>query len=65
MSDNRYQRLLEPGYIGKGRTRNRIIKTANGTSFIEPTGQGEWHASLGYQGNEGKNSVTFTVVIAP
>lgn len=35
------------------------------SGFIEPTGQGEWHASLGYQGNEGKNSVTFTVVIAP
>jgi 2,4-dienoyl-CoA reductase (NADPH2) len=35
---NRFQKLLEPGYIGKVRTRNRIIKTANGTSFIEPTG---------------------------
>jgi 2,4-dienoyl-CoA reductase (NADPH2) len=38
MKDNGFQRLLEPGYIGKVRTRNRIIKTANGTSFIEPTG---------------------------
>jgi 2,4-dienoyl-CoA reductase (NADPH2) len=39
MSDKgEFQKLLEPGYIGKVRTRNRIIKTANGTSFIEPTG---------------------------
>jgi 2,4-dienoyl-CoA reductase (NADPH2) len=38
MSSQRFEKLLEPGYIGKVRTRNRIIKTANGTSFIEPTG---------------------------
>jgi 2,4-dienoyl-CoA reductase (NADPH2) len=38
MSDSRFPRLLEPGYIGRVKTRNRIIKTANGTSFIEPTG---------------------------
>jgi 2,4-dienoyl-CoA reductase (NADPH2) len=38
MTDNRFKKLLEPGYIGKVKTRNRIIKTANGTSFIEPTG---------------------------
>jgi 2,4-dienoyl-CoA reductase (NADPH2) len=38
MTDNRFERLLEPGYIGRVRTRNRMIKTANGTSFIEPTG---------------------------
>jgi 2,4-dienoyl-CoA reductase (NADPH2) len=39
MSDaSRFEKLLEPGYIGKVRTRNRIIKTANGTSFIEPSG---------------------------
>ena len=33
-----FKKLLEPGRIGKVTTRNRIIKTANGTSFIEPTG---------------------------
>ena len=38
MSNKRFQKLLEPGQIGRVRTRNRIIKTANGTSFIEPTG---------------------------
>jgi 2,4-dienoyl-CoA reductase (NADPH2) len=29
---------LEPSFIGKVKTRNRIIKTAQGSSFIEPTG---------------------------
>lgn len=38
MSNNSFQRLLEPGYIGGLKTRNRIIKTASGTSFVEPTG---------------------------
>jgi 2,4-dienoyl-CoA reductase (NADPH2) len=38
MTKNRFEKLLEPGFIGKVRTRNRMIKTANGTSFIEPTG---------------------------
>ncbi len=34
----RFARLLEPGQIGKIKTRNHLIKTANGTSFIEKTG---------------------------
>lgn len=38
MTDNRFEKLLEPGFICRVRTRNRMIKTANGTSFIEPTG---------------------------
>jgi 2,4-dienoyl-CoA reductase-like NADH-dependent reductase (Old Yellow Enzyme family) len=38
MSNNNFRRLLEPGYIGGLKTRNRIIKTASGTSFVEPTG---------------------------
>jgi len=38
MSSQKFEKLLEPGYIGRVKTRNRIIKTANGTSFIEPTG---------------------------
>jgi len=36
--NNRFQKLLEPSFIGKVKTRNRIIKTAQGSSFIEPTG---------------------------
>lgn len=30
-----FEKLLEPGWIGPVKTRNRIIKTANGTSFME------------------------------
>jgi 2,4-dienoyl-CoA reductase (NADPH2) len=32
----RFEKLLEPGMIGPVKTRNRIIKTANGTSYMEP-----------------------------
>ena len=32
----RFAKLLEPGQIGRVKTRNRIIKTANGTSYMEP-----------------------------
>ena len=38
MNNTKFEKLLEPGYIGKVRTRNRMIKTANGTSFIETSG---------------------------
>lgn len=31
MSQNKFEKLLEPGYIGKVKTRNRIIKTGAGT----------------------------------
>ena len=34
----KFQKLLEPGQIGRVTTRNRMIKTANGTSFIERDG---------------------------
>ena len=34
-----FRRLLEPAYIGKVRTRNRMIKTGAGTSFIEKDGR--------------------------
>jgi 2,4-dienoyl-CoA reductase (NADPH2) len=33
-----FKKLLEPGNIGRVRTKNHIIKTANGTSFIETSG---------------------------
>jgi len=34
----KFTKLLEPGKIGRITTRNRMIKTANGTSFIQPDG---------------------------
>jgi 2,4-dienoyl-CoA reductase (NADPH2) len=32
----RFEKLMEPGQIGPVTTRNRIIKTANGTSYVDP-----------------------------
>ena len=32
---SRFEKLMEPGLIGSIKTRNRIIKTANGTSFMD------------------------------
>jgi len=37
-SGARFEKLMEPGYIGKVRLRNRIIKTAAGTGLIEKDG---------------------------
>jgi 2,4-dienoyl-CoA reductase (NADPH2) len=34
----KFTRLLEPGQIGKIKTKNRFIKTANGSSFIQQDG---------------------------
>ncbi|MBN2060827.1 MAG: FAD-dependent oxidoreductase [Deltaproteobacteria bacterium] len=31
----RFEKLLEPGMIGHIKTRNRMLKTANGTSYVE------------------------------
>ena len=35
-----FEKLMEPGQIGPVKTRNRIIKTANGTSFMDFDTQG-------------------------
>jgi 2,4-dienoyl-CoA reductase (NADPH2) len=32
---NRFQKILEPGRIGPIQTRNRMLKTSNGTSYME------------------------------
>ncbi len=57
----RFEKLLEPGYIGQVRTRNRIIKAANGTSFIEPSGYvGE--RALAYYETMAKGGVGLLIV---
>ena len=33
-----FERLIEPSSIGRTKTRNRIIKTASGAFYLEPTG---------------------------
>ena len=35
---SRFEKLMEPGYIGRVRTRNRIIKTASGGGLVERDG---------------------------
>ena len=65
----RFERLLEPGYIGRVRTRNRIVKTASGTGLTQPDGtQGE--AIMAYyealaKGGVGMIIGEFTVVQYP
>src|SRR5512137_2596478 len=63
MSDarQRFQRLLEPGMIGPVRTRNRIIKTANGTSFMEED-QTVGPRMIAYYERLAKGGVGFIVV---
>lgn len=61
MSNARFEKLLEPGYIGKVRTRNRMIKAANGTSFVEPSGYvGE--RALAYYETMAKGGVGLIIV---
>jgi 2,4-dienoyl-CoA reductase (NADPH2) len=35
VSSKKFEKLMEPGYIGRVRTKNRIIKTAAGTGYAE------------------------------
>jgi 2,4-dienoyl-CoA reductase (NADPH2) len=37
-SRSRFEKLMEPGTIGRVRTRNRIIKTASGTGLLDKDG---------------------------
>ena len=63
MSDGtrRFERLLEPGTIGPITTRNRIIKTANGTSFMEED-QTVGPRMIAYYERLAKGGVGFLVV---
>ena len=35
VTHTKFEKLMEPGYVGRVRTRNRIIKTAAGTGYAE------------------------------
>ncbi len=63
MSDStqRYERLMQPGKIGPVTTRNRIIKTANGTSYMEPD-QTVGDRMVAYYERLAKGGVGFLVV---
>ncbi len=57
----RFEKLMEPGMIGPVRTRNRIIKTANGTSYMEPD-QTVGPRMIAYYERLAKGGVGFLVV---
>jgi 2,4-dienoyl-CoA reductase (NADPH2) len=57
----RFDRLMEPGMIGPVKTRNRIIKTANGTSFMEEN-QTVGPRMIAYYERLAKGGVGFIVV---
>jgi 2,4-dienoyl-CoA reductase (NADPH2) len=57
----RFEKLLEPGMIGPVKTRNRIIKTANGTSFMEEN-QTVGPGMIAYYERLAKGGVGFLVV---
>ena len=63
MSDStqRYERLLQPGMIGSVKTRNRIIKTASGTSYMEED-QTVGPRMIAYYERLAKGGVGFLVV---
>jgi Cu(I)/Ag(I) efflux system membrane protein CusA/SilA len=43
--------------------KGQSLGVFNGT--IRITGQGEWHASIGYENKQGKNSASFTASVGP
>ena len=57
----RFEKLMEPGMIGPIQTRNRIIKTANGTSFMEEN-QTVGPRMIAYYERLAKGGVGFIVV---
>jgi len=58
---DRFERLMQPGKIGPVTTRNRIIKTANGTSYVEPD-QTVGPRMIAYYERLAKGGVGFLVV---
>lgn len=58
----RLRRLFEPGRIGPVTTRNRVIKTANGTSYMESSDQTVGERMVAYYERLAKGGVGFIVV---
>lgn len=59
--NQRFEKLMEPAMIGPVKTRNRIIKTANGTSFMDPD-QSCGARMIAYYERLAKGGVGFLVV---
>ena len=57
-----FERLMEPGRIGPVKTRNRIIKTANGTSFMDFETQRPGDRMVAYYERLAKGGVGYLMV---
>jgi 2,4-dienoyl-CoA reductase (NADPH2) len=57
-----YHLLFEPGTIGPVTTRNRLIKTANGTSYMESSDQTVGERMVAYYERLARGGVGFIVV---
>jgi 2,4-dienoyl-CoA reductase (NADPH2) len=62
VTDNKFPKLLEPGYIGKVKLKNRIIKTAQGSSVIEPDTGFAGERAKAYYGNLASGGVGLVIV---
>jgi len=61
----RFERLLEPGYIGKVRTRNRIVKTGAGTFMWHEDETAMNRAILAYYESLARGGVGLLIVESP
>jgi hypothetical protein len=43
--------------------KGQSLGICNGS--IRPTGEGEWHASIGYENRQGRDSASFTTSVGP
>ena len=62
MDNTRFTRLLEPAFIGKVKLQNRIIKTAQGSSTIEPETGFAGERAKAYYANLAKGGVGLLIV---
>lgn len=62
MANSRFEKLLEPGYIGKVKTKSRLIKTAQGSSVIEPDTGFVGERALNYYDNLIKGGIGLIIV---
>ncbi|HSW56841.1 MAG TPA: hypothetical protein VLH15_00400, partial [Dehalococcoidales bacterium] len=62
MAEHRFAKLLEPGYIGQVKTKNRLVKTAQGSSVIQPDTGFVGERALNYYENLIKGGVGLLIV---
>ncbi len=62
MTNYDFPKLMEPGYIGKVKLKNHIIKTAQGSSVIEPDTGFAGERAKAYYGNLASGGVGLIIV---